>query len=149
MGDKTAVLAVPQTTCWLDMKSAADSPYASFVENEFAPSLNWARLAYFRDHTVPKSEAQRAEVASRPLFIKSPIDGDLDGVCDTLIATAGCDPLRDEGEAYGRCLVERGVRVGMRRYTGVPHPFMHMLTIRKAQLYIDDVCAELRRAHGA
>jgi acetyl esterase/lipase len=44
----------------------------------------------------------------------------------TVIYTAGCDPLKDEGEAYGRKLVEAGNEVTMKRFEGVPHPFMHM-----------------------
>jgi len=34
--------------------------------------------------------------------------------------------LRDEGEAYGRKLVKAGNEVTMKRFGGVPHPFMHM-----------------------
>ncbi len=67
----------------------------------------------------------------------------------TYVATASCDPLRDEGEGYARKLVENGVQVTVRRYTGVPHPFMHMLVVKKAQMYMDDICDHLRMAHGA
>jgi acetyl esterase/lipase len=49
-----------------------------------------------------------------------------DGLPKTVIYTAGCDPLRDEGEAYARRLVEGGCEVTVRRFLGVPHPFMHM-----------------------
>lgn len=131
------------------MLKASDSPYPSFVENEVAPCLNWARMAYFMGHCVPKDGRERAEIEGKPLFHRSPVDGDLRGVCDTFIATAECDPLRDEGEAYGQKLVEAGVRVTTRRYTGVPHPFMHMMLIKKAQMYAADICSELKRAHGA
>lgn len=139
----------PQTTDWAEMKEASDSPYKSFIENEFAPCLSWKRLAYFRDQTAAKNEAEKAEIDARPVYVRQPIDGNLKGVCRTFIATAEQDPLRDEGEAYGQRLIELGVRVSMRRYTGVPHPFMHMLTIKKAQLYIEDVCSEIRSAHDA
>lgn len=44
----------------------------------------------------------------------------------TVIYTAGCDPLRDEGEAYAMKLVEGGNEVTLKRFEGVPHPFMHM-----------------------
>jgi acetyl esterase/lipase len=44
----------------------------------------------------------------------------------TVIYTAECDPLRDEGEAYARRLVEAGNEVILKRFKGVPHPFMHM-----------------------
>lgn len=37
------------------------------------------------------------------------------GLCDAFLATAECDPLRDEGEGYARKLAEAGNRVTMRR----------------------------------
>ncbi|KAK2594293.1 hypothetical protein QQS21_007999 [Conoideocrella luteorostrata] len=144
-----AILAVPATTSHLGLEKASDSPFPSFTENEVAPCLDWARMKFFMDHAQPTSEAARAELEKRPQFFSSPIDGDVRGVCDTFIATAERDPLRDEGEAYGQKLIQAGVRVAMRRYTGVPHPFMHMLVVKKAQMYMDDVCSELRRAHNA
>jgi acetyl esterase/lipase len=51
---------------------------------------------------------------------------DFTNLAKTLIYTAGADPLRDEGEAYGMKLVEHGNEVTMKRFPGVPHPFMHM-----------------------
>ncbi|KAJ6439782.1 zinc finger transcription factor 1 [Purpureocillium lavendulum] len=146
---KLAVLAVPATDSHLGLEKASDSPFPSFSENALAPCLNWARMKYFMNHCEPQTDAQRAELAARPVWHSSPIKGNLRGVCDTMVLTAECDPLRDEGEAYARKLTEAGVRVTVRRYTGVPHPFMHMLTINKAKMYINDVCAELRRVHGA
>ena len=131
------------------MTKASDSPYASFTENEFAPCLNWARMSWFSSHYAPKNEGERAALAARPEFHIRPVAGVLKGVCDTFIATAGADPVRDEGENYARKLAQAGVKVIHRRYTGVPHPFMHMLAIRKAQMYVEDICAELKKAHGA
>ena len=136
---------MPATTCHLYMQKADDSPYASFVENEVAPCLNWKRMKYFMGHAAPKNAAEKAILDKYPSFWMSPIDGDLRGVCDTFIAVAERDPLRDEGEAYAQALLEKGVRVSARRYTGVPHPFMHMLVLEKAKMYMEDVCAELRR----
>ncbi|KAJ5683279.1 triacylglycerol lipase [Penicillium macrosclerotiorum] len=143
-----AILAVP-STAGSDTKTASDTLYPSYLENEFAPCLNLMRLKFFKSLYMPKTDAELAEIEARPVFFRSPIQGDLRGVCKTYIATAECDPLRDEGEAYARCLLEAGVQVTVRRYTGVPHPFMHMLLIKKAQLYVEDICAQLRMAHGA
>lgn len=145
----TAILSVPATWKGDDMHDPADSPYPSVSENENAPCLNWKRLKFFRSLYDPKTDAEKAEVTARPGCFRSPIDGNLGGVCRTYVATAGCDPLRDEGEHYAQKLVENGVQVTVRRYTGVPHPFMHMLVVKKAQMYVDDICAHLRMAHGA
>ncbi|KAK7757279.1 hypothetical protein SLS62_000828 [Diatrype stigma] len=139
------IASVPAVIYEGEWEKPTDSPYASMVENEFAPCLNWARMDWFRQHYRPKSAAEQAALAARPICYKSPLYGDLSGLCDTFVCTASCDPLRDEGEAYGRKLLEAGVRVSMRRYTGVPHPFMHMAPVKKARMYLDDICGELKR----
>jgi acetyl esterase len=54
---------------------------------------------------------------------------DLHGQPPTYLATAGFDPLRDEGEAYGMRLRECGVRVAMRRHPGLIHTFVNQTTI--------------------
>ena len=46
------------------------------------------------------------------------------GLPPALIVTAQCDPLRDEGELYGRHLVESGVAATIRRYESAGHGFV-------------------------
>ncbi|HYO86541.1 MAG TPA: alpha/beta hydrolase [Dermatophilaceae bacterium] len=53
----------------------------------------------------------------------SPLLGRLDGLPPTLIQTAGLDPLRDEGQAYGRALRQAGVPVVATDYPRAPHGF--------------------------
>jgi len=43
-----------------------------------------------------------------------------------MIVTAGFDPLRDEGRAYGDRLREAGVDVVHREYTGQIHAFVSL-----------------------
>jgi acetyl esterase/lipase len=117
------------------------------VQNELAPCLDWKRMKFFIDNIVPKDDAQRQSIESRPRFFASPMDGDLRGVCRTFVATAEFDLVRDEGEAYAQRLWNAGVCVTVRRYTGVPHLFPYLLNVRKARMYLDDVCAALREAH--
>ena len=55
--------------------------------------------------------------------------GDLAGLPPAYIATAGFDPLRDEGEAYARRMREAGVPVALRRHPGLVHTFANLTAI--------------------
>ncbi|MFL6089845.1 MAG: alpha/beta hydrolase [Aeromicrobium sp.] len=46
----------------------------------------------------------------------------------TLVVTAGFDPLRDEGIAYGEKLAEAGVKVEQREYSDMIHGFFNQVT---------------------
>ncbi len=51
---------------------------------------------------------------------------DLTGLPPTFVLTSECDPLRDEGEAYARRLVEAGVAVSTYRAAGHVHGSIYM-----------------------
>ncbi|MCH8284699.1 MAG: alpha/beta hydrolase [Chloroflexi bacterium] len=75
---------------------------------------NW-RL-YLRD------DADAANPYAAPLQAS-----DLTRLPPTLVITAEFDPLRDEGEAYGRRLAEAGVAATCSRYDGMIHGFFSFL----------------------
>jgi acetyl esterase/lipase len=110
--------------------SASQSPYPSMQTMEFAPTLNWARLKWFdvlKWSSLSKDETERQkQIRDVSWFADLMTAPNFEGLPKTVIYTAGCDPLRDEGEAYARRLVEGGCEVTIKRFARVPHPFMHM-----------------------
>lgn len=92
--------------------------YESLRTNAVGNGLETAGLKPFNAFYVG-SGADAAD----PLV--SPIKrADLRGLPPALIVTAGCDPLRDEGERYGQRLNEAGVRATVRRYDSAAHGFV-------------------------
>lgn len=65
------------------------------------------------------------------------------------VLTAGCDPLRDEGEAYAAALKAAGVHVEAKRFDGQIHGFMTMgKFIPDAAKGMSEMSATLKRALG-
>lgn len=111
-------------------KTAEDSPFPSMTQMKDAPTLNWARLKWFDElkwQSLSDDPSERQKQVKIVGWFKNALDApDFTGLTKTVIYTAGCDPLRDEGEAYANKLVEGGNEVTLKRFPGVPHPFMHM-----------------------
>jgi acetyl esterase len=96
--------------------------FASHQENAAGPVLTKGAMAWFIGHYMPKGSDLKDPLAS-PAF--SP-DNLLKGAPPALVITAEHDPLRDEGEAYGRRLIENGVPTSIIRYNGMFHSFFGM-----------------------
>lgn len=65
------------------------------------------------------------------------------------IATAECDPARDEAEAYGDQLRAAGGEAEIHRYMGMIHGFMTYIgAVEGARRSMKDACAFLRRHLG-
>ncbi|MER6627573.1 alpha/beta hydrolase [Streptomyces sp. NPDC000987] len=101
----------------LDLDFDADR-YASLRENARGYGLETAGLKPFNAFYLD-SGADPAD----PLV--SPVKrADLTGLPPALVVTAQYDPLRDEGELYGRRLREAGVEATVSRYEGAGHGFV-------------------------
>jgi acetyl esterase len=90
---------------------------ASMEENAEGPLLTRASMAWFIEHYL-RGERDKLDPLASPLLA-----ADLSGLPAAFVLTAECDPLRDEGEEYGRRLEQAGVPVEIKRYAGMPHGF--------------------------
>ncbi|KUL85358.1 hypothetical protein ZTR_07009 [Talaromyces verruculosus] len=146
---KLIIPAVPPVTDCCSYKKLEDSPYESFRQYSRAPLLNWARMSYFQRYAFPDDKVDYIR-SLWPEWWLSPIKApNFAHLCDTFLITAEIDPVRDEGEDYGKKLVAAGNKVTFKRYLGVPHPFMHMTDyLQKARDYDEDIILALKVAHG-
>ncbi|HKZ15767.1 MAG TPA: alpha/beta hydrolase [Solirubrobacterales bacterium] len=71
---------------------------------------------------------------------------DLRGLPPAYVATAGFDPLRDEGEAYGLRMREAGVPVVLRRHQSLIHAFANQAAISPGSAAAMTAAAEALRA---
>ena len=70
-----------------------------------------------------------------------------ENLAPAFVATAGFDPLRDEGEAYARVLSEAGVQVEMKRYPGLIHGFLNMVGAgRSSKAAVAELAVKLKAA---
>lgn len=93
------------------------SPFASIKENGTDYILTSKRMVDYMDLYVGKEED-----LSSP-YLAPYLAEDLKNQPDTLIITAEYCPLRDEGEAYGRRLLEAGNKVCVHRVPDALHGF--------------------------
>ncbi len=92
--------------------------YASLRENAEGYGLETAGLLPFNSFYL-NSGADPADPLVSPIKRQ-----DLSGLPPALVITAEYDPLRDEGELYGRRLREAGVETSVSRYAGANHGFV-------------------------
>jgi len=99
-----------------------DATASSASYEEFAEGYGFSseKSRWYFDQYLPSGVDRRAPRVS-PLF-----DEGLSDVPATLIVTAECDPLRDDGEYYAKALQKAGVAVELRRYQGMIHGFFQM-----------------------
>ncbi len=92
--------------------------YASLRENAEGYGLETAGLKPWNSFYV-EGGADPADPLVSPVKRE-----DLSGLPPALVVTAEYDPLRDEGELYGRRLQDAGVEATVSRYAGANHGFV-------------------------
>jgi acetyl esterase len=97
----------------------------SINENANAPILTKSVMTWFVDHYM-NSDADRLNMSASPIVASDEL---LKRMPPAMVITAQFDPLRDEGEAYGKRLVENGVSATITRYNGAFHGFFNMITM--------------------
>jgi acetyl esterase len=103
--------------------SVGDMPSRELFAEGFL--LTKGDMESFEGHYLPPgSDASDPRVS----ILQAP---DLSGLPPAYVATAGFDPLRDEGEAYALRMREAGVQVALRRHPGLIHSFAHETAISR------------------
>jgi acetyl esterase len=117
---------------------------ASYRDNADGYLLTRDSMKWFWDHYL-RSDTDRGNPYAAPLQAAS-----LAGLPPAFVLTAEFDPLRDEGEAYGRRLREAGVPVTVTRYDGMIHGFFTMGdALAAGKRAMAEACEALRRAFGS
>jgi len=120
-----------------------NASYRAFGEGPF---LTRKAMDYFLAANFP--EEHRQDVLAFPLRAAKQ---QLRGLPAATIIVAENDLLRDEGEAYGRRLIEAGVPVATTRYNGTMHDFVMLNPLaasEPARAAIAQGAARLRDAFG-
>ncbi len=82
--------------------------------------MHWYFQQYFQVSSLEQDEITQAKIVQA-----SPLLGKFSAnMPTTLVITAGCDPLRDEGVAYAKSLEEVGVSVEHHCFDGMTHAYM-------------------------
>jgi len=98
--------------------------------------MDWFKKSYLA------SEDAAREPSASPIYA-----ADFRGLPPAMVIVAGCDPLRDQGEAYARKLQAAGVPVELKRYEGMIHIFLTLAGIIDAgKTAIADAAAAIRGA---
>ncbi|HVY78387.1 MAG TPA: alpha/beta hydrolase [Solirubrobacterales bacterium] len=115
----------PQPAMQLLLYPVTDAVGGQQSRDTFAEGFWLTRedMRWFEDHYIPdgiadddpRTSVMRAE--------------DVSGLPPAYVATAGFDPLRDEGEIYAARMREAGVQVVLQRHPGMIHGFANLTAV--------------------
>ena len=120
-----------------------DTDTASYREQSEGMQLTRGDMQWFFNHYAPSGRHPDPRIS--PLRHKA-----LASLTPTVLITAECDVLRDEGEAYAQRLAAAGVPVAARRVDGLPHDFIRLHNlVGAADEAITAIAADLARLCAA
>jgi acetyl esterase/lipase len=108
------ILIYPSVDYTMSFKSIEENGQGFLLENE---KVAWYFEQYFQKKEI--TEQKTVQKNASPLFM--PINCNMP---ETLIITAGCDPLRDEGLAYRDALLAQKVSVKHHHFDNLIHAYM-------------------------
>jgi len=96
-------------------------------------------MAYYEDRYLPPGTDRNDP---RVAVLQA---ADLGGLPPAYVATAGFDPLRDEGDAYALRMRAAGVPVALNRHPGLVHTFINLTAVcPTARAAVLEACGALR-----
>lgn len=120
------ILVYPSVDYTMSSDSIEENGTGFLLEKE---KMIWYFNCYFQDKVLAKQAS--------PLFMPM-----ASSMPQTLIFTAGCDPLRDESYAYAQALEKAGVKVEEYTFDGMIHAYMLLDSFVKSE------CDETYRMMG-
>ena len=111
------ILIYPSVDYTMSCASTVENGKGFLLEKE---KMIWYFNSYFQDTNLAKQAS--------PLFMPM-----AKSMPQTLIFTAGCDPLRDESTAYAQALIQAGVKVKQHSFEGMIHAYMLLDSIVKSE----------------
>jgi acetyl esterase/lipase len=111
------ILIYPSVDYTMSCASVEENGTGYLLEKE---KMIW----YFNNYLQEKGLGKQASPLFMPMAATMP---------ETLIFTAGCDPLRDESIAYGEALIQTGVNVEQHSFDGMIHAYMLLDSIVKSE----------------
>jgi len=126
------LLVYPTTDATTDTNSRKEMGKGYFLETEM---MDWFMENY------GGANGNREDARFSPLLAN-----DLSGLPPAYVITAGFDPLKDEGEAYAKKLLDAAVPTTYISYAGMIHGFWNMSgVIDVAKESISEACAALKK----
>jgi acetyl esterase len=104
---------------WLDLSRKRDS-YGLFGDGFL---LTEGQIDWYKGHYLADA-SEAVDTRCSPLLAT-----EAGGLAPAYIATAGFDPMRDDGEDYARRLRAAGVPVALRRHRGLIHGFVNVVGV--------------------